>query len=346
MIDVCYRRRAMTDVQQTPATPERIFGAANAYQLSFALQGAINLDLFTAIAEGNTDAASIAQRCGASERGCRILCDFLTIHGLLSKSDGRWGLASDAALFLDRRSPMYIGQAFDFLHTPELISSFTDIAAVVRNGGTLSGDGTVEPGNPIWVKFARGMAPMMAPAAQDVAHLLGTGIEGRVLDIAAGHGLFGIGIAKANPGVRVTGLDWPAVLEVAAANAEAAGVASRYEALPGSAFEVEFGSGYEIVLLTNFLHHFDVPTCTGLLRKVLAALKPGGRAVTLEFVPNDDRVTPPAAAAFSMQMLGGTRGGDAYTFREFDSMFTEAGFSSTTMHELPRSPERVLISTR
>ena len=72
------------------------------------------------------------------------------------------------------------------------------------------------------------------------------------------------------------------------------------EKLPGSAFDVEYGGPYDAILLTNFLHHFDVPTCVGLLKKVRAALKPGGVAATLEFVPNEDRVSPPMAAAFAL----------------------------------------------
>src|SRR4030095_134446 len=122
----------------------------------------------------------------------------------------------------------------------------------------------------------------------------------RILDIAAGHGLYGLAFAKQNPQVEVTAVDWPNVLEVAIENAKASDVLSQYHVNPGSAFDVDYGSGYDLVLLTNFLHHFDVTTCEGLLRKVHAALAPDGSAVTLEFVPNDDRVTPPQAAAFSM----------------------------------------------
>ncbi len=149
----------------------------------------------------------------------------------------------------------------------------------------------------------------------------------RVLDIAAGHGLFGIEIAKQNPQAQVTGLDWAPVLRVALKNAEKAGVKDRYDMLPGSAFEVEFGGPYDVVLLTNFLHHFDKPTNVGLLKKVRAALKPGGRAATLEFVPNEDRVSPPMPAAFAMTMLTTTAEGDAYTFSELSAMYDEAGFN-------------------
>jgi len=133
---------------------------------------------------------------------------------------------------------------------------------------------------------------------------------------------------------------------VAKSNAQAAGVAGRYRALPGSAFEVEFGNGYDVVLLTNFLHHFDAATNEKLLRKVNAALKPGARAVTLEFVPNEDRVTPPVAAKFSLTMLAATDHGDAYTFPEYEKMFRNAGFSSSTIHPIPLAPEQVILSVK
>ena len=107
----------------------------------------------------------------------------------------------------------------------------------------------------------------------------------RVLDIAAGHGLFGIEIAKQNPQAHVTGLDWAPVLRVALENARKAGVHDRYDMLPGSAFEVDFGGPYDAVLLTNFLHHFDQPTCVGLLQKVHAALRPGGNAPRWSLCP-------------------------------------------------------------
>ena len=118
----------------------------------------------------------------------------------------------------------------------------------------------------------------------------------RVLDIAAGHGLFGIEIAKRirrRMSRRSTGPPYSR----SRGKCAKAGVADRYDMLPGSAFDVEYGGPYDVVLLTNFLHHFDRATCVGLLHKVHAAFKPGGRVAALEFVPNEDRVSPPMAAA-------------------------------------------------
>jgi cyclopropane fatty-acyl-phospholipid synthase-like methyltransferase len=168
----------------------------------------------------------------------------------------------------------------------------------------------------------------------------------KVLDVAAGHGMFGIVLAHRNPGVEVVAVDWPGVLAVASENAARMGVADRHRTQPGDAFTVDYGTGYDLVLLTNFLHHFDVPTNTTLLRKAADALKPGGRAVILEFVPNEDRVTPPMAAGFSLTMLAGTPAGDTYTLAQLRQMAADAGFGgSVSAHPLPM-PETVVVATK
>ncbi len=240
-----------------------------------------------------------------------------------------------------------MGNAVRFLNAPEFLRAYDNLTEAVRKGGTaMDEEGTIAPRNPLWVEFARSMAPLMVMPAEIIAQTLDAhaGKKWRVLDIAAGHGLFGITIAKHNPQAEIVALDWPNVLEVAKENARRAGVETRYSTLPGSAFEVEFGNGYDLVLLTNFLHHFDGATCEALLRKVHAALAPGGRAVTLEFVPNEDRVSPPEVAFFSMITLGSTPHGDAYTFVEFDRMFRNAGFARSEHIRFEQTPESVIIS--
>jgi precorrin-6B methylase 2 len=337
-----------TSAAQQPS-PQLFFQTINAHMRTEALKTGIELEVFTAIGEGNTTPTEIAKRCQASEKGIRVLCDYLTIMEMLTKKDGHYGLTLDSSVFLDKRSPAYIGGATEFLCSEMITNGAKHMTEAVRKGGTaMEDEGTIGPDNPVWVKFARGMAPMMAMPAQLMAKLVDPNADRKlkILDIAAGHGLFGITFATHNPQAEITALDWKAVLEVAKENAQKMGVADRYKTIEGSAFDVDFGTGYDLVLLTNFLHHFDAPTCETLLRKVHAALADGGRAVTLEFVPNEDRITPPDSAGFSMMMLTGTPSGDAYTFPELERMAANAGFSRSTLHPLPPTFQQVVISEK
>jgi ubiquinone/menaquinone biosynthesis C-methylase UbiE len=330
-------------------TPERIFNTLNAYQQTAALKTAIELDVFTAIGAGANTAAAIAAKTGAAEKGVRILCDYLTIQGFLTKDQGRYALTQESAIFLDRKSPACAGSMAKFLGGEELRSNFESLTQAVRNGGSLSsGRDNTKPNDEFWVAFARSMAPLTVPSSEFIAGLLRTdeGKPCKVLDIAAGHGMYGITVARKNPKAEIVALDWPNVLTVAQENAKKFDVAERYSVRAGSAFEVEMGSGYDYVLLTNIFHHFDVPTCEKLMRRVHAALKPGGKAITLEFVPNEDRVSPPTAAAFSLIMLANTDTGDAYTFAEYEKMFRNAGFVKSTLHPLSEMPQQVVVSEK
>ena len=335
-----------TNTPDAPLTPGPIFDMLLAYQRTAALKAAVDLNVFGALGDQPRDVASIARHCSASERGIRILCDFLCVNGILLKENGRYRHSPVSAAFLDPRSPACLGSTAQFLSNKALREPFDQLETIVRTGRTvMPGEGTVEPENPVWVQFAESMGPMMGPAAGPLGVAVLDGRTGpmHVLDIAAGHGLFGIEIAKQNPQARVTGLDWAPVLRVALENARKAGVQDRYDMLPGSAFDVNFGGPYDAVLLTNFLHHFDIPTCVGLLKKIRSALKPGGRVAALEFVPNEDRISPPMPAAFSLTMLASTASGDAYTLSELTAMYKDAGFGNVTSLPIAHSPHTIVL---
>ena len=329
-------------------SPELFFATVNAYQQTAILKAAIELDVFTAIAEGGSSAAEVAKRCSASERGIRILCDCLCVLGFLTKSGDKYSQTHDSAFFLNKKSPAYIAGSIGFLLHPPHIRKFDDLTNIVRKGATTAEETAIDPDNPIWVEFANAMAPLMHMSAQAIAQVVeaGKGAPMKVLDIAAGHGVFGITIAQQNPQARIIAVDWASVLEVAKQNSLKSGVSDRYSTIAGSAFDVDLGTGHDAVLITNFLHHFDVPTCEKFLQKVHAALKPGGKAVILEFVPNPDRISPPAAALFSVMMLGTTPAGDAYTAAQLDSMCRHAGFASSKVVEMPGSPEKIIVSVK
>jgi len=146
-----------------PPTPERFVNAMNAYQQTEGIKAAIELEIFTAIAEGNSTAATIAKRCKGVERGVRILCDFLTIHGFLTKQGAAYSLPEDSALFLDRHSPAYVGSAIEFLLTPRLLECHAHLTEAVRRGGTALGEGMLDPEA---LNFSRGeLSPQVEKAA-------------------------------------------------------------------------------------------------------------------------------------------------------------------------------------
>ena len=328
----------------TSPDPGRILQALTSYQLPMALKGALDLEIFTHVAAGANTVEQIAPLAKASEKGIRVLCDYLTVQGFLVKTDGTYSLAPETGIFLDKNSPAYMGSVAGFLTHDLMRKNFSDVAAIVRKGGAVFHE-MLGPDDDIWVEFARSMASMMMlPAQLTAAQVTTPGQPTKVLDIAAGHGIYGLSVAKFNPSAQITAADWGNVLEVARENAQRMGLADRFHTISGSAFDVDLGTGYDVILLPNFLHHFDEPTNVKLLKKLHAALKPGGILATVEFVPNDDRVTPPHAATFAMMMLGGTESGDAYTFKDLDRMYRAAGFGASEARALAPAPQTLVLT--
>jgi 2-polyprenyl-3-methyl-5-hydroxy-6-metoxy-1,4-benzoquinol methylase len=322
-----------------------VFDTLQAHQRTSALRAGIELKVFTAIASGARTPEALASACGASAKGMRVLCDFLTIIGFLTKDESGYGLTPDSELFLVEGSPAYMGGMVSFLFHPFMEKGLGNVTASVRKGGTvLPAEGSVSDDNPVWVEFARGMAPLTAPSADVVAQQAAGSGATKVLDIAAGHGMYGLTIARRNPAAEIHALDWKNVLAVAHENAVKLGVADRWHAIEGSAFATDYGSGYDAVLVTNFIHHFDAPTNIGLFKKIRAAMKPAGKMAVVEMAVNDDRITPPGAGMFAMTMLTSTPSGDAFSQREIESMCTDAGFHDVIHHTVPNTPQTVTIA--
>jgi SAM-dependent methyltransferase len=340
----------MTSTQVLPQpqlSPERFFETARGFQRTAALKAAIELGIFTAIADGANDAVAIAKRCAGSERGIRILCDYLTVLAFLTKHQGKYRLSPESDLFLNQKSPAYIGCAIEFLCGPGEMTAMRNLTATIRNGKPADTP-ALEPDSEVWVSFARNMTPLLAAGARAMAAQLRLPADRdtRVLDIASSHGMWGLSVAQRFPRAHIVAVDWPRVLEVGKENAAKLKLSARYETIAGDAFTVDFLGLYDAILLPNILHHFDKQTNQRLLKKCHGHLRDGGLVAIAEFVPNEDRVSPPVEAEFALTMLGSTEAGEAYTFAEFEGMLAGAGFREIEGRPLGGLPQTMITACK
>lgn len=327
--------------------PQQVLAMLGATQQSAALIAAIKLDLFTALTDAPLTAAELGAKVGAAERGARTLADYLTLAGLLRKQESRYSLSPTANVFLNRRSPAAIADAAGWWEFISGQVSAEAVLAAVRAGGNAQGAAPPEA----WVLFARSMGVIARMPARIIAEKLAAPLladGGAVLDVAGGHGEYGIAVARLCPKAEVTILDGAPVLEVARANADKAGVGPRYHTVAGSIIpasegEVALKPVYNLILVTGFLHMFGPAVIEALMAKVKRALAPGGAVIVEDFVPDPDRIAPPAAAAFSLTMLIATAEGDSYTETEFRQMFARAGFSRFERHALGELPMSAML---
>ncbi|MBN9659428.1 MAG: methyltransferase domain-containing protein [Acidobacteria bacterium] len=328
-----------------PPSPLKFMEAINGIQKAAVARAAVELDVFTLVARGHETVESLATATGCAPRGIRVLMDALTVLEMLEKQNGAYRLTPDSAVFLNRDSPEFMADSILFTHSDFVQRAFQSFTEAVRLGGAaVEAEGTVSDSHPVWIQYARGMMALARPQARKVVELAPA--ANRILDIATGHGLFGILLLQAHPQATCLAVDWENVLPNAVENARAAGVEDRFQTLAGSAFEVELGTGYDTVLLPNFLHHFQPAACVRLLRRLADAMVPGGRLFVIAPIPNDDRVSPSAPAWFATMMLATTPSGDAYTTSEYAGLLREAGFLEPEFHSVTGSARSVLVSTK
>jgi 2-polyprenyl-3-methyl-5-hydroxy-6-metoxy-1,4-benzoquinol methylase len=301
-------------------SPAWLMDEFRAFERTLALRTAVELNLFTRIGRGSVTIPELANSLRASGRGLRVLCDSLTVSGHLSKHGSRYGLTLNSRLYLSEDSPTHFGSAVKFLASDAYVDAFCDLRHAVKRGRASSRKTD-------WTEFARWMAPLASPVAEFAAEALRVKSAGpiQVLDVAAGHGLYGLAVAACNSEAHIFALDSAPVLQIAQKNARKAGVSKRYHPLPGDLFKGGFGGPYDLVLAANVAHHLDPSGNVKLFRKCRSALKPGGKLALLDFVVNDDRVTPAADASFALHLFA-TGSRDVYTFKEYRQMLGAAGF--------------------
>ena len=321
------------------------------YLLTAAVKAGISLGAFDQIAAGNSTAAEIAAKVSADTRGTTILLDALAAIGLLELDDGRYRLASDAAAFLVRGRPDYIGDAVDVFVSPWHWDRLGQLADAVRNGGSVFAEDAETPGHPFWEIFAASYQRASHPTAEALSELLSPWAGRRrpleVLDVACGGGLYAIMLGRRHPQARLTLLDQPHVLAITRAAVDEAGLGDRTQYLGGDMFDVPLGGPYDLVIASRVFHHYSPERCIGLLRRLATALKPDGKIAIHDFATeNNDPADEPAPRLFSLIMLVWTREGRSYSTTDFERMLTTAGFRAPEKHHLPDHPTRLLIAER
>jgi 3-hydroxy-5-methyl-1-naphthoate 3-O-methyltransferase len=311
-----------------------------------ALAAAVELDLFTHIAAGNSTAQKIAAAAGASEHGTQRLLDALTGIGYLRKSNQVYRLTSVAAEFLVRGKPLYMGGAASVAKM--LAAPWSNLASVVRDGRPFNAEMSDEDVQSFSAQLVPAIFPPSFTAATAAVKSLPSTTRRRIkriLDVGAGSAAWSIPFAKAIKGAHVTVADYPRVTEVTRQFTEGWGVADRYDYLEGDFHQVDFGAcQFDLVILGHIIHGEGRDQGQRLLKRVFDALGDGGLLLIGEFVPNDDRTGPAMPLLFSLNMLVNTESGDVFTLHEYREWLKAAGFKKVTTIPAPHVSPLILAS--
>jgi SAM-dependent methyltransferase len=333
---------------KTPVSPERILQFMWGYAPPLVLEAAIRNRTFDVLEKEAKTVEQVSTETGVSVRGLRAVMNLLVGLQFLARDDaGRYSLTPESATYLVRGKPSFLGGML--MHTStQLLPKWIQLTELVRWGEPAASVNRADDGVPFFQQFVEDLYPFNHPAACTLADALGVaGAQKplRVLDLAAGSGVWGITLAEKSPQVRVTAFDWPGVIAITRRVAERHKVADRFAFIEGDLLEADFGTGHDVAIFGHILHSEGEARSRQLLRKTFAALAPGGTAAIAEFLVNDDRRGPVNGLIFAVNMLVNTEQGDTFSLAEIRGWLEEAGFTNVRTVESP-GPSPLILATK
>src|ERR1700722_956399 len=337
----------MTTSVAAPVTPERIMQFAWGYVPPLLLEAAIQHRIFDVLDSGPKTLAEVHKETGASERGLSSVMNALLGLDFLAKDkQGRFSLTPESAAFLVSTKPGFMGGMIRH-GSEQLIPKWLHLNKIVMTGKPEAAVNLEGPGGDFFQQFVNDIFTLSyAPAQVLGRHLqtLGAGPM-RVLDLAAGSGVWSIAIAQGSKDVSVTAVDWPEVIPVTRKTVAGFGLADRFSFVAGDLLEVDFGSGHTVATLGHILHSEGIDRSRALIARTFHALASGGTIAIAEFLVNADRTGPLNALFFAVNMLVNTDNGDTYSFEEIRNWLEDAGFVNARTLEAP-GPSPLILATK
>jgi len=308
----------------------------------------VNNKVFDSLESGRKTVEQLQKVTGSSRRGLRAIMGALVGLELLEKDrQSRYSLTPESQAFLISNKPGSLAGFFGSI-LPIMASRWLRLTDIVRDGLPPVAVNQETEGTEFFSQLVETIIPMSYPAAQKLAEHLKiqkAKEQVRLIDLAAGSGIWGIAAVQKSPRVRVTAVDWAGMIPTTKRTTEKFGVRDRFDFIEGDLSEANFESGYDVATLGHILHSEGEQRSRKLLKKTFGALKPGGTIAIAEWLVNDGRTKPLPSLMFSVQMLVNTQQGDTFSFNEIKNWLEDAGFTKVRKLEAP-GPSPLILATK
>lgn len=329
-----------------PPDPSNIISLASAFYGSNILFAASDLGVFGKLASlGEASGSDLARELNLDPRGAELLLNGCVAVGLLEKSAGLFRNTPSTAVFLVPGSPGDLSSAIRY--NRDVYNAWGKLPAFVRNGEPVELPethlGADSDRTRAFVLSMHGRALGMGRAVVPRLDLKGCAT---LLDVGGGPGTYAVLITSANPSLRATVLDLPAVAAIATELIAAQGASDRVGVLPGDYHTTPFPPSLDAINFFGMLHQESGDSIRDLFRRAFEALRPGGIVHVLDMMTDASHTSPAFSALFAVNMALTTANGWVFSDAELRGWLEEAGFIDFRVDALPAPMPHWLASAR
>ena len=325
--------------------PRSLFECYFAPMMARTIMAGVSLGIFEALAEQPDDAAGLARRLELDPAGVDALLIALHSQRYLERRDGGYRNGAEVRRHLLASSPQPLVECMGGF-TYDMWNAFSQLEETVRSGEQLGLHEGLEPEDPFWERYMRGLRELADLRAGAVTRLIAADSPRKLLDLAGGHGGYSIAMCRRHPGLEATVLELEGAARVGRAIVAEAGMEDRVTFEVGDIFTSELGAGYDVAMANSILHHFDPERDVELLRRARGALRPGGTMAVVEQERPPDGKRGTQIGALTGMLFYITSKVRTYTAEELRSFLERAGFEGVRARRHVTAPGIVVVVGR
>lgn len=337
-------------MSENETTPEAILQLGLAFWGSKTLLSAVELGVFTTLAQGPKNAKALMAELDLQPRGTEDFLDALVSLGMLERTDGEYSNTAATDLFLDRGKPSYVGGILEMANA-RLYRYWGSLTEALRTGEpqneAKAGENFFEvlyADQTALREFLRAMTGISMGAALAIAEKFPWERYQSVVDLGTAEGCLPVQLALRHPHLSGGGLDLPPVHAAFEDFVKGFGLSERLEFYPGDFFADQLPPA-DVYVLGRVLHDWGLDDKLALLRRAYAALPEGGALIVYEAIIDDERRANTFGLLMSLNMLIETDAGFDYTAADCRSWMTDVGFGETYVEPLV-GPDSMVVGIK